>query len=454
MELIDRFLERLRVCLEGAAEAPRLPLNQLPVLTSTEEFQVLHHWQGKSQSFAEDYGISDLVARWAQIQPAALAVRDGDRTVTYGHLLGWADDLAHQLTETGVSRRDRVAVQASQSVEAIVAYLAVLRAGATYIPFDFHQTSAEKQFWQHKLQARAVLSDRHLTQRRLHGPTALTPYLISTTNHNPPPHAVGVEGAPAYILPGAGRLGHAVPITSRSLLSTITTSHPGSLHAEDVVLHAAHASSPLAAQEIWGSLGRGAQIACGPRRSDPASFAQVVRNHQITAAFLPTTRLHRQVVHDLQSLSGIRLMATSGAALNPTIARRMRQAFPMQTLLHGYTAAESAGFITIQTVDHADRGRPVPVGRPLPNGRVYILDERNLPVAPQTVGELYVAGPGLADSYLDAPSATRHRFLADPFRPTVSARMFRTGDLACWQLDGTLQMVQHNDQATQRIATA
>ncbi|MDT2009338.1 non-ribosomal peptide synthetase [Rhodococcus opacus] len=256
----------------------------------------------------------------------------------------------------------------------------------------------------------------------------------------------------AYTMFTSGSTGtpKAVVVTHRGVVRLVREPGYVQLDNSDVVLHQASTSFDAATFEIWGALANGARLVVGsPRTASVLELGALLREHAVTTAFLTTGLFHLMVDERLDDLGGLRQLVTGGDVLSPVRARKLLDAFPHCRLVNGYGPTEVTTFTTCHVVTpSAEAGAPVPIGMPIRDTRVCVLDADLEPVPTGVIGRLYAGGGGVARGYLGDAARTAERFVPDP--STVGERLYFTGDLARSLPDGTIVFHGREDQQVKR----
>jgi amino acid adenylation domain-containing protein len=435
--------DRLLSILASVVADPALPLTSLAAANPREREQVLS-WGVAPRGPEPARTLPELFRAWAANGASAPAVVSGDRVISYAELDSWTERLAHVLARRGAGPESVVAVALPQSVEFVVAVLAVTKAGAAFLPVD--PTYPARRF-------RFILDDARPTL------VVTSPTLAPTLPLGDVP-VLSIDGAGSSGIPApAGELRPPSPAHPAYVIYTSgSTGTPKGV----VVTHAGLAGLAAAQVDAF-RLDRASRVlklispsfdpsvtellmafACGGALVIPASdgspvgreLADMLAGQHITHAVIIPSVL--STLPDLPSgVLGCLLVGgevcTAELAARWSVGRRMYNAYgPTETTVIATLSA---------ALDPA--GTPS-IGRPIGGVRVYVLDAALRPVPPGVVGELYVAGPGVARGYLNRPALTAERFVADPFGDT-GGRMYRTGDLARWRRDGQLDFVGRTD---------
>ncbi|MGD1053499.1 MAG: amino acid adenylation domain-containing protein [Candidatus Dormibacteria bacterium] len=385
--------------------------------------------------------------------PDAVAVEDADRSLTYRELDLLASRVARRLGAL-IDGPDRcVGVMAGRSLEAVVAFLGVLRAGAAYVPLDAEFPTERLRFMLEDTGARAVLAQARLADRALEVasvPVVSLDDLLGGTDAVSGP-AVAQPCGPrslAYVMYTSGSSGRpkGVAIEHRGVLRYVRGAHGLIPQRGDRVLHTNQLGFDASTYEIWGALCNGARLVVHPHgRFDPVAVGHTIERHQVTVGFFATGALHQMIDAALPSLGGLRLILAGGDVLSPAHARRLREAHPRGRLINTYGPTEATVTASVHEVVDVPLGRSVPIGRPLANTQLYVLGPDLQPLAEGETGQLCVGGEGVARGYLGLPDLTAERFIPDRFRALPDGRLYLTGDLVRLLPDGDLEFLGRLD---------
>ncbi|MEW1865594.1 amino acid adenylation domain-containing protein [Streptomyces sp. NPDC088194] len=432
---VELLFERWARLLRAAAADPDLPIGRIDLMSDAERHRLLH---GFNDTAAElpSASVPELFARQVRATPDAVAVVAGGTELTYAELDLRADRLAAALIRQGVRPETPVAVMMDRSAELVVAILAVIKAGGAYLPLD----------------SRFPSSRIDLIMRESGAALVLTPEVLAALAQSAAadPSDVEVPCEPqqlAYIMYTSGSTGRpkGVAVTHRDVVGlALTPEWRGGGH-ERVLMHSPTAFD-LSTYELWVPLLNGGRIVVAPpEQLDLDLLQHTITTHGVTGLWL-TAGLFRLVAEERPGLlAGVREVWTGGDVVSPAAAARVLAACPGIEVVNGYGPTEA----TTLAACHPVHGLPenassVPIGAPMANMRAYVLDDRLRPVPTGMVGELYLAGTGVARGYFGRPGLTAERFTADPYGPAGS-RMYRTGDLAWWLPDGTLEFAGRVD---------
>ncbi|WP_031470137.1 non-ribosomal peptide synthetase [Sciscionella sediminilitoris] len=413
--------ERLLGMLEHLVEHPDRPLSAAPLLSARERAAVLREFNATDRP-VRARTVPELFAEVVRAHPGRTAVEHEGEQVTYAQLDAGADRFAHWLIERGIGPEDIVALRMPRGIEAVLAVLGVHKAGAAYLPVDPELPEERIAFMLADarpalvLDALPELSGHPGTDPRGSRPAVMPDnlaYLIYTSGSTGQPKAVACTHA---------------GVASRALLAA---EHGVTEHGR--VLQFAALSFDVSVLEMWTALLTGAALVLVPERFRTADtpLAEFIERERISYAKLPVAVV-AALPAEAHLPDTLTTLVVGGEAPGAALVRRWAAG---RRLINAYGPTECTVNASVSAPLAA--GGPVPIGRPLPNVRAYVLDRALRPVPPGVVGELYLAGAGLARGYLARPGLSAQRFVAAPYEPD-GARMYRTGDLARWTAGGEL----------------
>jgi amino acid adenylation domain-containing protein len=436
--------------------SPNGPAKFAPVSSVRSLAEPLRTWSGARTEYPRTASVSNVFEAVAKERPNAIALVQGDLQLTYEELNRRANRLAYRLRGRGVKPETMVACCFERSIEMIVAILAVLKAGGAYVPLDpayprarldlsledagnpliVTRTSlACSLFTEHA--SRVVLSD---------GESESFP--DSQQEEQNPEQVTGPTNL-AYVMYTSGSTGQpkGVMVEHRGIVRLVRDTDYCRFAPDEKFLQFAPISFDASTFEIWGALLNGsALVLMPPKSSSLEDLIRTIRKHGVTTLWLTAGLFHLLVEEHPDALRTLRQLLAGGDVLSPRHVRLFLEQAPHTTLINGYGPTENTTFTCCHVMRAGDPlPESIPIGKPVSNTRVYILDEDMNPVSCGEVGELYAAGDGIARGYLNDPEATAVKFVLDPFTEEPLQRMYRTGDLARWRPDGTIEFVGRID---------
>jgi amino acid adenylation domain-containing protein len=408
-------------------------------------------------------GTADIEARWpgiglhelfeaqARRTPAAPAVIADDEVISYSELDGQANRLAHHLLEQGAGVESRVAVCMRRSPALVVTLLAVLKAGAVYVPLDPAYPAERAVLMLTDSAATLLVTDASATSRPVPDHVRVVPYALDVTQNEPTtkPQTVLDSGNLAYVFFTSGSTGQpkAVMVSHRAIRNhTVWFQETFRLGERDRLLHKTPIGFDPSVTEFMAPLIAGAQLVLAPDHvhRDPASLVNTLIDREITVLqVVPTLLALLLDQRRLPECRSLRLLVCGGEALPTDLIVRARALLPAR--VHNlYGPTETAIDVTWLDATEPTDGHVAPIGRPITGTRVHVLDADLRPVPPGETGELYIGGVALARGYLGRPDLTAERFVPDPF--AASSRLYRTGDLGRYLPDGAVEFAGRVDQ--------
>ena len=419
-------------------------IREVPLATPDEAQRAVHGFNATDHALPATT-LVELLQQGMDRDPQATALVFGDTTMDHGTLEARSFALAAQLHAMGIGPGDIVAIALPRSLELVVALLGVLRAGAAYLPLDLAHPDERLARILASARPACVLAETDV-QARL-GDATLLPPSQWTAMSFAAPWADPAPGDAAYVICTSGSTGEpkGVVIEHQAIVNRLLwmREHYG-FAADDRVLQKTPATFDVSVWEFFLPLLCGATLVlAGPdAHRDPSELARLIRSHGITTAHFVPSMLDAFLAAPASEGLCLRRVFTSGEALDATLRDRFHGR--VQAELHNlYGPTEAAVDVSWWPASAGDRSRPVPIGFPVWNTRLYVLDARMQPLPVGVAGDLYLGGVQLARGYLGRDDLTNERFLADPFLP--GQRIYRTGDVARWRGDGAVEYLGRSD---------
>ncbi len=449
-ERITRMVGHFQTLLKGIVANPQQTIGELPLLTESEKQQLLVEWNQTQTSYPDHYCIHQLFEEQVVKTPDAIAVIDGEKSLTYEQLNQKANQLAYYLQNLGVKTEDLVGICIERSVLMIIGLLGILKAGAAYIPLDPNYPSERLAYMLEDSAVSVLLTQENLvdTLPNYLGTIFCLDQDGKILDHHPQDnllHPMTSENL-AYVIYTSGSTGKpkGVLIQHQSLLNLVSWHQNAfDITTIDRVTQLAGIAFDASVWEIWPYLTAGACLAIVPPDllTSPKQLQEWLIAKKITVSFLPTPLAETLIPLDWSPNCPLRLMLTGGDKLNdfpPT-------SIPF-TLVNNYGPTENTVVTTsVKITPDLLTEKAPPIGRPISNTQVYILDQYQQPVPIGIPGELYIGGSGLAKGYLNRPELTDSKFIANPFSQKLSDRLYKTGDLVRYGNDGQIEFVGRID---------
>lgn len=445
-ETILLWLEELTVLLGSVVKSPETALGRIPLLSDRERKQLLLDWNSTQQALPEEPSVLAMIEAQTRRTPDALAVQDGDESLTYRELDERANHLAHRLRDAGVNSENRVGIALDRSCWMVAALLATWKAGAAYVPLDPDYPPARLDFIAEDA-ALEVLVTQHSLGDILAERATLTRIWVDEDvgSRSDAPLREDAPNRLAYVLHTSGSTGKpkGVQVEHGSLVNFLASMarEPG-LTAQDVLLAVTTLSFDIAGLELFLPLTVGAQVVVAAREisADGAQLARLLSSSG-TTVFQATPATWRLLVeadwHGGPAFKGMCGGETLPKELAVELLRRMG------SLWNVYGPTETTVWSSCTRISESTSR--IPIGRPIANTTAYLLDALGEPVPTGTLGELFLGGLGVARGYLNRPDLTDERFVPDPFASVPGARLYRTGDLARYDSTGQLYFERRND---------
>ncbi|HDS1228005.1 TPA: enterobactin synthase subunit F [Stenotrophomonas maltophilia] len=441
-EDVEAHAARLLHFVSAALQADDIAA--VPLATPEEAQQVLQEFNATAHALPETT-LVELLQQGMDRDPHAPALVFGDTTLDYATLEARSFALAAQLRAMDVGPGSVVAVALPRSLELVIALVAVLRAGAAYLPLDLAHPDERLARIFASAQPVCVLAAAE-DSARMAGVPVLAPEQWTALSFAAP-WADPAPSDAAYVIYTSGSTGEpkGVVIEHRAIVNRLLwmREHYG-IRADDRVLQKTPATFDVSVWEFFLPLLCGATLmVAGPdAHRDPTELARLIRGHGITTAHFVPSMLDAFLAAPASAGLQLRRVFTSGEALDASLRDRFHGR--VQAELHNlYGPTEAAVDVSYWPASAQDRSRPVPIGFPVWNTRLYVLDARMQPVPVGVAGDLYLGGVQLARGYLGRDDLTTERFLADPFLP--GERIYRTGDVARWRRDGAVEYLGRSD---------
>ncbi len=452
-QTIGRHAGYLQHMLEALVAGDSRPIQQIPMLSAAEQRLLLQDWNLTEAAYPDQLCMHQLVERWARETPQATALVCGQDRLAYAPWNAQANRLAHYLIGLGVRPGQRIALCVEKGLAMFVGLLAILKAGAAYVPLDPAYASARLDHILGDAAPRLLLCDD--AGRAALGPAALAAVDVLdlgddrcwANGSTDDPQVVGLDARQlAYIIYTSGSTGtpKGVMVEHHGVINlALSLSELLGVTARSRVSQLASLGFDASVFESAMTFAVGAALYLPSvlERQNPPAFIAFIGRHQISHATVPPAFL--QGYAEPPQWAHRPMLILAGEAPSPGLLTTWAR---HASLANAYGPTEITVCASVWVCpDDPGELLSVPIGRPLANTRMYLLDEHGLPVPRGSIGELYIGGVGVSRGYLNRAELTNERFLRDPFDSRAGARMYRSGDLARYAPDGNLVFLGRND---------
>ncbi|KAF9948776.1 hypothetical protein BGZ72_009363, partial [Mortierella alpina] len=450
--------QALQNLAQGLEYAPEDSLQSFSILPAEEHELVVHTWNAAEHPYPGDKCINQLFEDQVERAPDAIAMVHEQELMTYYTLNNRAIDLAHKLVRLGVQRGDHIAILLERSFELVIAQLAILKLGAAYVPIDT-KAPVDRQVY--------IVSDSDakllITDEATEAPDQIQVPLLrlsldqeNTEDEQAPGLIPGPDSSPAssldtaYVMYTSGSTGlpKGVLVPHRAIAGVLINDRYKKLGPDDRVAFVNNPAFDASTADVWGPLLHGSRIIIIDNDTylDPHRLADALDRYQITS-LEPTSALFHQYAFVIGSaLSKLKYLVSGGEqGLIEAYTEILRHGGRVR-LLNTYGPTETTIIATAyEATSELSQLDRVPIGRPICNARLYVLDKHRNPIPLGAIGELYIGGAGVANGYHNRPELTAERFLPDPYSKVEGARMYKSGDLVRYLPDGNLVFIGRSD---------
>jgi amino acid adenylation domain-containing protein len=455
---IKRLIGNFQVLLGEIVKNPQQSISVLPILTAAERYQLLVEWNQTKTLYPRDRTIQEIFEEQVETNPHSVAIIFQEQQLTYQQLNQRANQLARYLQKLGVSPNVLVGIYIERSTEMLVGLLGILKAGGAYLPIDPSYPQERLEFMIQDAQIQVILTLEKFVPKLNQGSKVnnglqvvcldsdwldieqeLDSNLnISSTSKNL-----------AYVEYTSGSTGNpkGVCIVHQGVVRLAKNTNYYNFSNKEVFLQLAPLSFDASTFEIWGSLLNGSKLVIMPAHTPSLiELGQAIRDYQVTTLWLTSGLFSLMVDERIEDLQLLRYLLAGGDALSVPHVQKLLKELKHTRLINGYGPTENTTFTCCYAMTGATQlNGSVPIGRPIANSQVYILDLQLQPVPIGVSGELYIGGDGLAQGYLNNSTLTAEKFITNPFDRSNSEYLYRTGDLARYCVDGNIEFIGRID---------
>ncbi|HEX7239278.1 MAG TPA: amino acid adenylation domain-containing protein, partial [Longimicrobiaceae bacterium] len=442
----ERMLRDYGRVLAAMAADPATRVPAVELLDEDERRLLVEEWAAAESRAPSDRCVHELFADQAARTPDALALVSGGERVTYAELDRRSDHLAHVLAARGVGPDVRVGICAERSPELVVGLLGILKAGGAYVPLDPGYPADRLAYMLADSAVPVLLAQERVLDRlpEFGGETVL----LDREEGLPAPGVLVTPDHLCYVIYTSGSTGRpkGTAVPHRAIPGFFWDVEYARFDESTVLLQHSSTSWDALTLELWPALLRGGTCVLLPAQtSEPALLGEQIREHGVTATWISSAYFNSIVDATPEVLAGLRLAMIGGEAVSIPHVKRAQERFPELRIVNGYGPSECTVFTSCYAVPADFDAAAIPIGRPVGDRRVYLLDRDLGPVPVGVAGELFVGGPAVARGYHDRPELTAERFVPDPFSGEPGARLYRSGDRVKWRADGLLEFVGRVD---------
>ncbi|MAR93086.1 MAG: non-ribosomal peptide synthetase [Pseudomonadales bacterium] len=451
-QTIERMVAHFQRLLRQLAGNPQQGIDEVDYLSASETRLLLEDWAGARPAYERD---GDILSVWQAMlsrHGSRPAVGFAEQALTYAQLDAMANHIAHGLREHGVQPGQRVGLCAERSPEVIAAMLGILKAGGAYVPLDPAYPQDRLAYMLQDAALNLVLCHDQLRDKLPAEPAHLLS-LNGFAGLTSPIAALPIEPGPsaaAYVMYTSGSTGKpkGIEVCHRNVVRLVRNTNFMDMNASLCFLQYAPISFDAATLEIWAPLLNGGKVMVAPPgQLTPEEIGVVIEQGQVNTAWFTAALFHVIAEYHLDLLRPLRQLLAGGDVLGPKLVRKVLEEIPGIRLINGYGPTENTTFTCCYPITQVSEVRhTVPIGRPIANTTVYILDRQRKPVPVGIPGELYTGGDGVAHGYLNRDELTAEVFLPDPFSTEPGARLYKTGDLVRYLDDGNIEYLGRVDQ--------
>ncbi|WP_122736279.1 non-ribosomal peptide synthetase, partial [Pseudomonas viridiflava] len=447
--ICDYLHEALTHVILALEQQPDTDMTQLAILPAAERQELLSVFNDTRRDYPRKQPVHRLFEQRAARHPDRVAAEHGQRSMTYGELNGQANRLAHYLIEQGIAPDDHVAIVLPRSLELLIGQLAVSKCAATFVPLDVNAPAERQSYMLDDCQAVCVLTRSTATINAATRRIDLDSLDLKGLPSHDPELAQGSDTA-AYVMYTSGSTGapKGVRVPHRGIARLVLNNGYADFNEHDRIAFASNPAFDASTMEVWGALLNGGQLCVVDHETlvDPVRFSALLIDARISVLFITTALFNQYVQQIPQALQGLRLLLSGGERADPASYRALLSQAQGLRLFNVYGPTETTTFATTCEVRAVSEGdESVPIGRPIGNTSIYVLDAHQRLAPNGVTGELYIGGDGVALGYLNRPELSVEKFLVDPFSDEPGAMMYRTGDLGRWMEDGQLECLGRND---------
>jgi amino acid adenylation domain-containing protein len=454
-EYMEQVLGHYNRLLELVLENPNQYVDTLPLLLPSELDRALYEWNDTDSPYPKDKSMVDIFEHWSITQPDAEAVVFQNQKITYGELNRRANQMAHYLLDVGVKIETLVAVSMPRSIDLIVAIVAIIKAGAAYVPLDPDHPVDRLQYMLDDSNAAVVIAvtDDETDSTKQ---SSLLEQATRYPDHNPRVNVGPNNLVKVMYTSGSTGKPKGVMIEHQGLIRLVMNTNLWTVSPGDRMCQVANTSFDASSLEIWSALLNGATLVIIPTTTLLATdkFINILQSGDVNFLAIATGIFDQIATECPTAFEKLKALMVGGDKLSPATVRKILQdkAKAPKSIINAYGPTENSNTSTAFAFsDISPATVSIPIGKAISNSQVYVLD-KNFQIVPiGVIGELYCAGDGLARGYLNQPQMTADRFILHTFPTGLQKRLYKTGDLARYLPDGSVDFIGRIDDGQVKI---
>ena len=451
---IQQLLGHLQKILKEVLSNPQVKVKNIDLLTEKERQLQVEEWNNTQTAYPRQKSVDQLFEEQTAKTPDSIALEEKGMTLTYQEVNEHSNQLARYLLRQGIEPGDYVGIWMNSSISMVISMLGILKVGGVYVPLD--RSLPEERVKDMVEGINSVVTTREMAKD---ASTALSNLIYldqaqeemsKLGSRNLLTRETGRKNEraeePAYVMFTSGSTGKpkGVVIPHRGIVRLVKDVEYVQLDSEEIILQIAPVSFDASTFEIWGALLNGGKLVLMPKEKPSLSeLGQWIREYKATTIWLTAGLFHQLVDRHLEDLQGLNQLLAGGDVLSVHHCNIVRRTFPHCRLINGYGPTENTTFTCTYTLEENEYKNAIPIGKPINNTQVYLLDQALQPVPIGVAGELFIGGDGLAKGYLNQEEQTRNQFIQHPWKK--GERLYRTGDLARYRRDGTIEFLGRKD---------
>ena len=442
-ETISRMFKHYCKILDEILDHPYRQLADLDMVTEDEASMIYDTFNPSGEAYPQEKTVMALFEKQAKMTPNKIAVMCGDEKITYAELNKKANCIAHRLREMGVGRDDRVAVLAEKSIVMIAGVIGIVKAGGAYVPIAPDYPKERIGYIAEDCGAKAILLHQvkaDLPGRKIIDLADANIYTEAAENLD----NINLENDLIYVIYTSGTTGNpkGVMIEHKSVIRLVINPNYAALNEETVILQTGQMSFDASTFEVWGALLNGGSLVLAKDDVllDVNKLEKMIKDEKVNTLWLTSTLFNQMFMSSCHMFDTVKYLLIGGEKLSQMHVSEFKKRNKYTTLINGYGPTESTTFTTTYVIpEHAEE---IPIGKPINHTKVYVMDGSKL-CGIGVLGELCIAGDGLARGYLNNEDLTKEKFIKSPFS---DERLYKSGDLVKWGADGNIYYVGRIDE--------